>query len=185
MAKGKDSWVAFKPEGKAPDFAGDKLQKAWKELHAGDGEPFPDEKRAAALLKAAGKAAPKGLDAKALAASIRSQAGEDPFLVLDAISSLGAASMQADAWGWDSVVAGSQKALMVPPGLAFASISPRAVARRTTSASAAGSTLASVSSEKFLYSAARALRSNRYSSRLWSMDDMDAWCLWNVSDAGS
>ena len=73
-------------------------------------------------------------DAQALAASIRSQAGEDPFLVLDAISSLGAAPMQADAWGWDSVVAGSQKALMVPPGLAFASISPRALehARKTT-----------------------------------------------------
>ncbi len=73
-------------------------------------------------------------DAQALAASIRSQAGEDPFLVLDAISSLGAAPMQADAWGWDSVVAGSQKALMVPPGLGFASISPRALehARKTT-----------------------------------------------------
>jgi tetratricopeptide (TPR) repeat protein len=71
MAKGKDSWAAFKPEGKAPDFAGDKLQKAWKELHAGDGEPFPDEKRAAALLKAAGKAAPKGLDAKSLAAALQ------------------------------------------------------------------------------------------------------------------
>lgn len=54
--------------------------------------------------------------------------------MLDAISSLGAAPMQADAWGWDSVVAGSQKALMVPPGLGFASISPRALehARRTT-----------------------------------------------------
>lgn len=73
-------------------------------------------------------------DAEALAASIRAQAGEDVLLVLDAISSLGAAPMQADAWGWDSVVAGSQKALMVPPGLAFASISPRALerARETT-----------------------------------------------------
>jgi tetratricopeptide (TPR) repeat protein len=71
MAKTKDAWAAFKPEGKAPDFAGDKLQKAWKELHAGDGEPFPDEKRAAALLKAAGKAAPKGLDAKATAGALQ------------------------------------------------------------------------------------------------------------------
>lgn len=73
-------------------------------------------------------------DAQALAASIRAQAGEGVLLVLDAISSLGAAPMQADAWGWDSVIAGSQKALMVPPGLAFASISPRALerARETT-----------------------------------------------------
>lgn len=73
-------------------------------------------------------------DPRALAASIREQAGEDVLLVLDAISSLGAAPMQADAWGWDSVVAGSQKALMVPPGIAFASIAPRALerARETT-----------------------------------------------------
>jgi aspartate aminotransferase-like enzyme len=73
-------------------------------------------------------------DAPALAASIKAQAGDDPLLVLDAMSSLGATEMQADAWGWDSVVAGSQKALMVPPGLGFASISPRALerARETT-----------------------------------------------------
>ena len=73
-------------------------------------------------------------DPQALAASIKAQAGDDVLLVLDAISSLGAAPMQADAWGWDSVVAGSQKALMVPPGLGFASISPRALerARETT-----------------------------------------------------
>lgn len=73
-------------------------------------------------------------DAAALAESIRSQAGEDVLLVLDAISSLGAAPMHADAWGWDAVIAGSQKALMVPPGLGFASISPRALerARETT-----------------------------------------------------
>lgn len=73
-------------------------------------------------------------DAQGLAASIRAQAGEDVLLVLDAISSLGATEMQADRWGWDCVVAGSQKALMVPPGLSFASISPRALerARETT-----------------------------------------------------
>jgi tetratricopeptide (TPR) repeat protein len=70
MAK-KDAWASYKPEGKLPDYSGDKLHKAWKDLHAGDGEPYPDEKRAAALIKAAGKAAPKGLDAKALAASLQ------------------------------------------------------------------------------------------------------------------
>jgi aspartate aminotransferase-like enzyme len=74
-------------------------------------------------------------DAEALASSVRAQAGDAPMLVLDAISSLGAAPMRADAWGWDCVVSGSQKALMVPPGLAFASISPRALERaRETSA---------------------------------------------------
>ena len=61
--------VQARPEGAG--FAGDKLHKAWKELHAGDGEPFPDEKRAAALIKAAGKSAPKGMDAKALALALQ------------------------------------------------------------------------------------------------------------------
>ena len=43
--------------------------------------------------------------------------------VVDAISSLGAVPLETDAWGIDVVVTGSQKALMTPPGLAFASIS--------------------------------------------------------------
>ncbi len=51
--------------------------------------------------------------------------------VVDAISSLGAVPLETDAWGIDVVVTGSQKALMTPPGLAFASISERAWARST------------------------------------------------------
>jgi aspartate aminotransferase-like enzyme len=46
--------------------------------------------------------------------------------VVDAISSLAAVPLETDAWGIDVVVTGSQKALMTPPGLAFASVSPRA-----------------------------------------------------------
>jgi aspartate aminotransferase-like enzyme len=52
--------------------------------------------------------------------------GRDALLVIDAVSSLGAAPLESDAWGLDVVVTGSQKALMCPPGLAFASVSPRA-----------------------------------------------------------
>jgi aspartate aminotransferase-like enzyme len=51
--------------------------------------------------------------------------------VVDAISSLGAVPLETDAWGIDVVVTGSQKALMTPPGLAFASISERAWAKST------------------------------------------------------
>lgn len=65
-------------------------------------------------------------DAEALARAIRAHAGDGPLLVIDAVSSLGAAEMRADEWGYDVVVTGSQKALMVPPGLGFASVSPRA-----------------------------------------------------------
>lgn len=50
----------------------------------------------------------------------------DVLLVIDAISALGAMPLETDAWGVDVVVAGSQKALMVPPGLSFASVSERA-----------------------------------------------------------
>jgi aspartate aminotransferase-like enzyme len=47
--------------------------------------------------------------------------------VVDAISSLGAIPLEQDAWGIDVVVSGSQKALMTPPGLAFASPSAAAL----------------------------------------------------------
>ena len=47
-------------------------------------------------------------------------------LVVDAISGLGAVECRTDEWGVDVVVAGSQKGLMIPPGLAFASVSPKA-----------------------------------------------------------
>jgi aspartate aminotransferase-like enzyme len=52
--------------------------------------------------------------------------------VVDAISSLGAVPLETDAWGADVVVTGSQKALMTPPGLAFAAVSEHAWARTET-----------------------------------------------------
>lgn len=50
----------------------------------------------------------------------------DRLLVVDAISSLGGLDLKTDEWGADVVVTGSQKALMAPPGLAFASVSEKA-----------------------------------------------------------
>ncbi len=47
-------------------------------------------------------------------------------LVVDAITGLGVMEMPVDAWHLDVVIGGSQKALMLPPGLAFASVSPKA-----------------------------------------------------------
>lgn len=71
MATKKSAWAPFPHAAKAFDQAGDRLAKAWPALHAGDCEPFPDDKRAAALIKAAGKAAPKGLDAAGLAEALQ------------------------------------------------------------------------------------------------------------------
>ena len=46
--------------------------------------------------------------------------------MVDAISGLGAIDIKTDAWGCDVVVSGSQKGLMLPPGLSFISVSPKA-----------------------------------------------------------
>jgi serine---pyruvate transaminase len=46
-------------------------------------------------------------------------------LCVDAVSGLGAVDLPQDEWGVDVVVSGSQKSLMCPPGLAFASVSER------------------------------------------------------------
>ncbi len=48
------------------------------------------------------------------------------LVVVDCISSMGAIPVETDAWGLDVVVVGSQKALMLPPGLAAVSISDAA-----------------------------------------------------------
>ncbi len=53
----------------------------------------------------------------------------DALLVVDAVSALGAIPVKQDEWEIDVVVSGSQKALMCPPGLAFASPSERALER--------------------------------------------------------
>lgn len=71
MATKKTSWAAFPKPQKGFVYEGAALAKAWKALHIGDTEPFPDEKRAAVLIKAAGKAAPKGLDAAAVATQLQ------------------------------------------------------------------------------------------------------------------
>ncbi len=54
-------------------------------------------------------------DVQGLAAAAK-EAGA--LIAVDAVSSLGAVPLETDAWGLDSVISGSQKALMTPPGLA-------------------------------------------------------------------
>jgi serine---pyruvate transaminase len=62
-------------------------------------------------------------DVQSLAATAK-DAGA--LVVVDAVSSLGAVPLEPDEWGLDVVVAGSQKALMAPPGLATVAVSPAA-----------------------------------------------------------
>jgi alanine-glyoxylate transaminase/serine-glyoxylate transaminase/serine-pyruvate transaminase len=54
-------------------------------------------------------------------------AGHPALLMVDTISSLASIEMRMDEWGVDVIVAGSQKGLMLPPGLSFNAIGPKAL----------------------------------------------------------
>ncbi|MGE8613759.1 MAG: pyridoxal-phosphate-dependent aminotransferase family protein [Achromobacter veterisilvae] len=56
------------------------------------------------------------------------RAGHPALLMVDTISSLGSIDYRHDEWGVDVTVAGSQKGLMLPPGLAFNAVSAKALA---------------------------------------------------------
>jgi aspartate aminotransferase-like enzyme len=59
----------------------------------------------------------------------------ETLLVVDAITGLGTTRLDMEAWGIDIIIGGSQKALMIPPGLAYGAISERAWQRMETSKS--------------------------------------------------
>ncbi|MBZ5613617.1 MAG: alanine--glyoxylate aminotransferase family protein [Acidobacteriia bacterium] len=59
----------------------------------------------------------------------------DTLLVVDAITGLGTTCLDVDKWGIDVIIGGSQKALMIPPGLAYGAISERAWQRMETAKS--------------------------------------------------
>ena len=60
------------------------------------------------------------------------RAGHPALLLVDTISSLASIDFRMDEWGVDVTVAGSQKGLMLPPGLSFNAISPKALAANKT-----------------------------------------------------
>ena len=69
-------------------------------------------------------------DVRAMGEAIRKTGA---IFVVDAITGLGTMPLDIDGWGLDVVIGGSQKAFMIPPGLAFLSISPKAWAFGATS----------------------------------------------------
>lgn len=56
----------------------------------------------------------------------RALQGSNALLVVDAVSGLAVEELKPDRWGVDVVISASQKGLMIPPGLAFLSLNPRA-----------------------------------------------------------
>ncbi|MCC7203279.1 MAG: alanine--glyoxylate aminotransferase family protein [Nitrospirae bacterium] len=69
-------------------------------------------------------------DVKTIAGIVRNY--PDTMFVVDAITALGVFDIKPDEWGIDILVTGSQKALMLPPGLAFASVSEKAWKKNET-----------------------------------------------------
>jgi len=63
-------------------------------------------------------------DVQALGEAVKNY--PETCLVVDAITGLGTSDLRPDEWGLDIVIGGSQKAVMIPPGLAFASVSGKA-----------------------------------------------------------
>jgi len=73
-------------------------------------------------------------DVEGIARLVR-EAGENTLLVVDAITGLGTTHFDVDGWGIDVIIGGSQKALMIPPGLAYCAVSERAWKRMETAKS--------------------------------------------------
>jgi aspartate aminotransferase-like enzyme len=70
-------------------------------------------------------------DVEAVAKLIR-EAGSQALLVVDGITGLGTTHFDVDGWGIDILIGGSQKAVMIPPGLAYLSVSDKAWAAMET-----------------------------------------------------
>ena len=64
-------------------------------------------------------------DVEGIARIVRASGGE-ALLIVDAITGLGTTHLDVDGWGVDVIIGGSQKALMMPPGLAYCAVSERA-----------------------------------------------------------
>jgi aspartate aminotransferase-like enzyme len=73
-------------------------------------------------------------DIQGIAKIVRAH-GDNTLLAVDAITGLGTTHLDVDSWGVDVIIGGSQKALMIPPGLAYCAVSERAWRRMETTTS--------------------------------------------------
>ncbi len=65
-------------------------------------------------------------------AQVVHEVSPDTLILVDAVSSLGGAKIETDAWGLDFVLTSSQKCLALPPGMSFAAVSDRALKKAET-----------------------------------------------------
>ncbi len=71
-------------------------------------------------------------DIRSIAKMVRE---DDTLLIVDAITGLGTTHLDVDGWGVDVIIGGSQKALMMPPGLGYCAVSERAWKRMESTTS--------------------------------------------------
>src|SRR5271168_2338360 len=65
-------------------------------------------------------------------AKLLKDANSEALLIVDGITGLGTTHLDMDAWGVDVLIGGSQKAVMIPPGLAYLGVSEKAFQRMAT-----------------------------------------------------
>lgn len=94
-------------------------------------------------------------DVRSLAKAIRENS--DALVCVDGITAIGAHEFRFDEWGIDACVTGSQKGLMIPPGLAFVALSKRALQAMETS-----------SLPKFYFDLRRAVKSHEADDTPWT-----------------
>ncbi len=140
----------FSPGDKAIVCSAGKFGERWAEITKAYGlnvvlleEPYGKSVKAQAVAKAlAENPDAKGVfvqasetstgashDVKAMGEAVKKTPA---IFVVDAITGLGTQPLDIDGWGLDIVIGGSQKAFMVPPGIAFLSVSPKAWAMADT-----------------------------------------------------
>jgi serine---pyruvate transaminase len=78
-------------------------------------------------------------------------------IVVDAITGVGCQPLEADQWGLDVVISGSQKAFALPPGLAFMSLSSRALRR-----------ISSAASPRYYFNLAKELKNQQAGQTAWT-----------------
>ncbi|MBT4760334.1 MAG: alanine--glyoxylate aminotransferase family protein [Bdellovibrionaceae bacterium] len=119
--------------------------------------------------------------------AIKNKCSPHSLMVVDGISAVGSTALEMDKWGIDVLVAGSQKAFMIPPGLSMIALSKKAWSAYTTSSLPKfyfdlGQELKSVvKNQTFFSSSVSLIRALRVSLNHWSdnggVDEQIAHCL--------
>ena len=108
----------------------DKLEAAWGEPILPDKATTALEKKSYGIITIVHNESSTGLEnpVREITSAVQ-ETSPETLVCVDAVSSLGGVKIEMDAWGLDFVLTSSQKCLGLPPGLALAAVSDRAMAR--------------------------------------------------------